>query len=175
MRKKLTAKYVCSLLSYNMDNGLFIWKERPGKNQWNSAHSGRVAGSNSCRDKIESGYTVITIDGCPYQAHRLAWLLKYGEWPTKDIDHKDRDGTNSRIENLRLATRSENRSNQKKPKNNTSGFKGVTWHKSARKWQAAIVTDGKFKYLGIYDSAEDAHAEYCREAIRRRGEFARFA
>ena len=109
-----------------------------------------------------------------YKAHRLAWLHFYGEWPSADIDHKDNDPANNRIANLRLATDSQNLGNMKKPITNKSGKKGVSWHAIAKKWQAHIKIEGTNKYLGLFKTVDDAHAAYCDEASRSRGEFARF-
>lgn len=44
----------------------------------------------------------------------------------------------------------------KKPKNNTSGIKGVSWDKERQKWVAQIVFQGKYYNLGRYDKKEDA-------------------
>ena len=51
--------------------------------------------------------------------------------------------------------------------NNTSGYKGVTWNKRAKKWRAQIWLDGKFVHLGTYATAEEAYAAYCRATSRR--------
>ena len=45
--------------------------------------------------------------------------------------------------------------------NNTSGYKGVTWNKEAKKWRAQIWTNGKSIHLGTYATAEEAYAAYC--------------
>ena len=70
-------------------------------------------------------YTYISIYGKRYPAHRLAWLYIYGEWPPDQIDHIDGEPSNNRLDNLRLATNSENQQNRKIASNNTSGAKGV--------------------------------------------------
>lgn len=88
-------------------------------------------------------------------------------------DHIDGDGLNNRRCNLRLATPSENARNQRRARDNTSGFKGVWWHKGRRKWQAQIMAGGRQKYLGLFNTAEEAHAAYCEAARSLHGEFAR--
>ena len=52
-----------------------------------------------------------------------------------EIDHKDGDKLNCLDNNLRICTHAENMRNQKKPKNNTSGIKGVSWHECSKKWE----------------------------------------
>lgn len=88
-------------------------------------------------------------------------------------DHIDGDGLNNRRSNLRLATPSENARNQRRSRDNTSGFKGVWWHKGRRKWQAQIMAGGRQQYLGLFNTAEAAHAAYCEAAKSLHGEFAR--
>lgn len=39
---------------------------------------------------------------------------------------------------------------------NTSGIKGVVWHKRHEKWMARIKVNGKLKYLGYYTDFDDA-------------------
>ena len=74
---------------------------------------------------------------------------------------------------LREATRSENKCNSFMYKNNTSGYKGVYWQKSAQKWHARIWSNNKLEYLGLFDSPEEAYAAYCKAAEELHGEFAK--
>ena len=89
------------------------------------------------------------------------------------VDHKDGDGLNNRRVNIRLATHQENMFNQRTPKDNTSGYKGVCWNKASRKWQAQISVGGRTVYLGLFETAEQASSVYETEATRRRGVFHR--
>ncbi len=92
-----------------------------------------------------------------------------------EIDHKDGDGLNNRRNNLREATRSQNNHNQRRSKNNTSGFKGVTWHKAGGKWQAQIMMDGRKRFLGLHATPEAAHTAYCKASAELHGEYGRVA
>jgi hypothetical protein len=92
-----------------------------------------------------------------------------------DIDHINGDGLDNRWSNLRLATRAENIRNSRTKATNTSGFKGVSWHKRDRKWQAHIKINGRSKNLGLFEAPEDAHAAYVAAAQKYHGEFARAA
>jgi hypothetical protein len=117
----------------------------------------------------------VRLDGHDYLGHRLAWLHFYGRWPRLNPDHRNCDPSDNRIGNLREATKSQNGSNRGKQRNNKSGFKGVSWHKTRKRWVAFIERDGKSRYLGLFNEPEDAHAAYCAAAERLYGEFARVA
>ena len=88
------------------------------------------------------------------------------------VDHKDRTGLNNCIYNIRLCSNSQNQANSKKQINNTSGYKGVVWHKSKKKWIARIRCDGKLIYLGYFDNAVKAAKSYDKKAKELFGEFA---
>jgi hypothetical protein len=89
----------------------------------------------------------------------LAWAIAYGTWP-QQIDHQDRIRNNNRLDNLRLATASQNSLNRGVRKNNTSGFKGVSYAKQTGKWWARIVVNGSRQSLGLFNSAEEAARAY---------------
>lgn len=91
-------------------------------------------------------------------------------------DHINRNRLDNRRKNLRTCTPAENTRNIGIPRHNTSGFKGVSFHKASGKWQAAIGggQKGSRVHLGLFDTPEDAHAVYCVAAMERHGEFANF-
>ena len=62
------------------------------------------------------------------------------------------------INNLREASRSVNRRNQSRPKNNTSGVLGVVWDKRRKKWRAEISVNGKQINLGRFSRLFEAAA-----------------
>ena len=157
---------VRSLLRYEPTTGIFYWRVSPTR----SVLVGSVAGRNS-----NTGYRQIGIGGKLYQAHRLAWLYVHGELPDAQIDHKNLDRRDNRIDNLRIATPSEQARNQRLRADSTSGFKGVTWDKANRRWLAQIKGDKKRYSLGLFATAEEAHAAYMAKAIELFGEFARAA
>lgn len=72
------------------------------------------------------------------------------------IDHKNRNKLDNRRANLRVCTQAKNRLNSIKKSNNTSGYIGVCWDKTKNKWLASIHLHGKQKYLGRYDTAQEA-------------------
>lgn len=158
----LSFEQAAALLLYDPETGEFAWKERkPGH------HRDGVVGTINGH-----GHRIVMIDRRQYYLHRLAWLLTHGDWPTKDLDHLDGDPANNKLANLREATCSQNMGNARRSKANTSGFKGVTWHKRLKKWQAQIMVDRRNYSLGYFTTVEAAHVAYCAAAQERFGEFA---
>lgn len=93
--------------------------------------------------------------------------------PKIQVDHKNGNGLDNQRENLRTATGRQNQYNQGIHRNNTSGFKGVYWQKSARKWRAFIKVRGKQVHLGLFDDPQKAAQAYDIAAIHHAGEYAK--
>lgn len=91
------------------------------------------------------------------------------------VDHADGNGLNNRRANLRHASRSQNACNQKKRRDNTSGFKGVVRSKKTGRFQATIRTSGKRKSLGFYACPTAAYFAYVKAAREVYGDFSRLA
>lgn len=89
------------------------------------------------------------------------------------VDHINGDGLDNRRSNLRLSDKPTNMRNRGTQKNNTSGFKGVSWSKDKRKWQAAITVNGRSINLGRHPAPEDAARAYDDAAREYFGDFAR--
>jgi len=163
----LTQEQLKAALHYDPETGKFRWLERKKGRQVNK-EPGVVQG-NGCG----GFYRNITIDYSRYQAHNLAWLYMTGRWPEKEIDHRNCDGLDNRWDNLRPASPDMNIANTRLRSNNSSGFKGVHWHKKAGKWQARITIRGRTKHLGLFACPKAAHAAYLRAAKQQWGDFAR--
>lgn len=130
------------LLRYDKETGLLWWKQpKPGR------QLGAPAGSKDKKDYIR-----IMINYRMYAAHRLAWLLYYGEWPKGVIDHIDRDCSNNKISNLRDTDHSTNMRNAKAKKDNKTGVRGISEHKG----MYALRLQGV--YIGSYVTIEAAIA-----------------
>lgn len=104
--------------------------------------------------------------------HRMILGLSAGD-PRKG-DHINHDGLDNRRANLRIATHGQNVQNSRRRRDNTSGFKGVSWDKEASKWQAYIFSDKRRRLLGRFKTKEEAHAAYCVAAQALWGEFSHF-
>jgi hypothetical protein len=91
-----------------------------------------------------------------------------------EVDHVNRDRLDNRKLNLRLATRSQNGSNRDKFAGRThSAFKGVTYHKRDRCWQATICVNGDYIHLGYFNTERGAALAYNNAAVKYHGEFAK--
>lgn len=160
--RKLTAELVRKLLDYDPATGNLHWKY-----DMRRVPADGVAGM-LCSD----GYRRIGINKKQYPAHRIVWLHAYGELPDCDIDHINHDRSDNRIENLRLATRSENVHAQRILPRNTSGYRGVHWSKEDKRWIAQIKIGGKGYHIGSFQNPEDASAAYQAASAKHFGEFA---
>jgi len=74
----------------------------------------------------------------------------------KETDHINRNKLDNRRINLRTVTRNGNQWNRDKYRTNTSGYKGIMWHKATQKWLAQIKVNSKHIHLGIYDDIQKA-------------------
>jgi hypothetical protein len=148
MMMSLTSEQLRSEVDYDPETGVFTRiTERGG------CAVGSVAGWRG-----KKGYQHLNVLGRKYAAHRLAWLHVYGEWPTGALDHINRDKTDNRISNLRIATPAENQRNIGVRKSNTSGVVGVYWFARTGKWMAAVFLGGKNIHLGYFENKDDAIA-----------------
>jgi hypothetical protein len=152
---------------YCKDSGQLIW--RKGRNK------GKPAGWVNRKREDLYVRICLSVNGKVYLylAHRIIWALVHGHLdPEVHIDHLNGDGTDNRLENLRIATPSENQRNKRKTKSNTTGVVGVTYRKNGKPWEASITLtkDGKrrTKYLGTFDTIEEAAAAR-KEAERKHG------
>lgn len=138
-----------SRLRYDADTGLIFWKEGE-----------RRAGRQAFTYVSARGYCVTTFRGkegeTTLAAHRVAWALHYGEFPSGQIDHINGIRTDNRISNLRDVVNAENAKNLAMKSSNTSGVTGVYLHKQTGKWCAQINAFGKTIGLGLFTQKNEA-------------------
>lgn len=103
--------------------------------------------------------------------HRLIMNCTKGDG--KVIDHVNGNTLDNRKCNLRFCTIGQNVTNMAKRRCNTSGYKGVTWHKQDRLWQAQIMVNYKHIFLGLYKDPKDAYNAYCEASKKYHGEYGR--
>jgi len=160
----ITQNELKQALNYDPTTGLFTWKVSNSRR----VKVGSVAGCLKVH-----GYITININNKRYYAHRLAFLYMTGNFPENEIDHINIIRNDNRWFNLREATSTQNAHNSSKPSHNTSGFKGVSKHKASGKYEASIKVNNKKKFLGLYDSVEEAFDVRNHAAIHLHKEFAR--
>ena len=152
------------VLDYNPDTGLFTWLVSFGR-----VKAGETAGTTG------GTYCYIRVNGSDRLAHRAAFAWVHGYWPKHHIDHINGNKRDNRICNLREATSKQNAANSPLRRDNTSGFKGVRPARTKGKWWAHIYVDGRCRYLGTYDTPEEAHTAYLKAAEIEFGSFTRAA
>lgn len=133
-------------LIYDHVTGVLTWA--PG-----TKLAGNVAGYVTKR-----GHLVVSRKGVLYQAHRIAWLLYYGSWPTAGIDHIDGNPGHNWITNLRDATQQVNNMNKCLRRDSSTKVTGVSWCKLAKRWRAYISINKKPVRIGYFDDFDAAVA-----------------
>lgn len=143
----------------NFVRGILIWKVRPISHFINAAtakkinakFSGKIAGS------ISEGYYKVKIFGRMYPVHRILYYMCHNIIDINlEIDHINHNKQDNSINNLRLVTSLINNNNKQNYNNNTTGIRGIYWHKINKKWQASIGHNKKNIYIGSYNNFEDA-------------------
>jgi len=167
--------YLRECFDYDPDTGVLRWRVRPAEHFktmkamkiWNTRRAGDAAGA-----KDERGYLRVQVNHQLYWVHRIVWLLVLGVAPKGEIDHINENKADNRVCNLREANKASNMQNRGAQRNNTSGFKGVSYHKQRGKWTARIAVDGEQTYLGLFTTKAEAHTVYCAAADKLHGAFA---
>lgn len=139
-------------LLYSPDTGEFFWAEDTGKKKKDS-----LAGSLN----KSLGYWTIRYNKKLYYAHRLAFLALTGDLPESHVDHINGIRSDNRWCNLRPASHRQNLSYRGKPKNNTSGQKGVYWATRDKVWVAAFA-NRKLGHFKDFESACECYKEHTK-------------
>jgi hypothetical protein len=119
-----------------------------------------------------AGYPQLKIAGERKLVSRLV-AIAFIENPDNlpQVEHRDRDPTNNAVTNLRWATGSQNSLNRRRPPRALP--RGV--NQIANRFQARIKLNGVIEHLGMFSTAEEAHAAFCARAAELPGfEFRRF-
>lgn len=142
------------LFDYNPETGEITNKIRRGRAK---------QGASAVSIYAERGYGVVTHKKVRYFAHRVAWALHTGEDPGEmQVDHINRDTSDNRIVNLRLATQQQN---------NCNVSKGNRVRQSGNRFIAVTYCKGERYYVGCFKSKEEAEAALIAKKREIHGEF----
>ncbi|EMQ3399759.1 TPA: HNH endonuclease [Yersinia enterocolitica] len=150
-----------STFSYNPETGALI----------------RIKGSTksnlaACGSTSANGYMSVRVDGVLYSVHRIIWKMVTGKEPMH-LDHINGIRTDNRISNLREVSRTENNRNIGISPRNTSGYAGVTFVKSSKKWAAQLKINKRQISGGLFINKIDAVLAFNVLAMKFHGEFAK--
>lgn len=156
----LTQQRLFELVDYDPTTGIFRWKVNNGP-----ARVGAVAGHVTKR-----GYVSMMVDRFRVYGHQLAWLWAHGAPLPVRIDHRNRNRSDNRIDNLRAATNAENLWNAGVKAHNKLGLKGVT--RVNDRFRAEIRVNKRRIHIGYFATPEEASAAYAAAASIHHGQFA---
>ena len=147
----ITLDEIFERFDYDASTGVLLWKwselrffhNARAQKIWNTKHAGNVAGTQR-RD----GRLVISIRGKKLFAHRIAYAIAHGHWPSQETDHINGNNSDNRISNLRDVSKSQNMRNQTRRVDNTSGVTGVRVQQG--NWMAYIQSKGRVSHLGSF-------------------------
>lgn len=162
--ERITYNELKEYLHYNPITGVFTQLVGGGRNRKVGTILGR---------QTTFGYKVVTINGKSYKLATLAYLYMEEKYPDGLLlDHKDTNKANDAWNNIRVATNRQNAMNVGLNSSNTSGIKGVCWHKRNNSWIAQIRVDGKVKHIGYFRDIKLAEEAIIVAREKYHGEFA---
>lgn len=150
---------------------IFSYNPKSGKLKWRRTRCHRLQTGDTAGCRSRKGRIVVKIGAKSVFASRLIWAYMTGTWPTKQIDHINRDPSDNRWRNLREVTSAQNAWNTRISRDNSSGSKGVTWNKNEKRWRVRIMVNGTTYLLGRFLDKWEAIAAYEKAAIEIHGEF----
>ena len=133
------------------------------EHNWYTDGNGYAQTHIACKE-TKTGKTTIAM-------HRLVMGLKRNDG--KEVDHADGNILNNQKSNLRICTSTQNHWNASRPKDNKSGYKGVSHHTQYGKWRAVIQVHGKHIHIGYFKDKHTAARAYNTVAKEHFGEFAK--
>lgn len=177
MGEHFTTEQLQTCFEPDFDIGVLRWKVRPDEHfrssksasAWNKKYAGKIAGGPHKEGYISVRLTIKKMSK-NLLAHRVIWQLRHGV-VNRFIDHVNMVKTDNRLENLRLASVSDNNANRSGLR--VGKLKGTTICKQTGRYIAQINRNNKNHFLGRFDTEQQAHHAYVQAAIKFHGEFAR--
>ena len=156
IKPEITTEKIQSMFFYVASSGELFWAISQG-----SVKAGTI---------VTGDY--VKINAKSYVTARVIWCIHYNEWPPENliVEHRNRIHGDNRIENLRLATYTQNAQNK-------AGYAGLPKgvykrNRISLPWAARIHINGIPKELGSYATMEEAAKAYQQAALEHHGEFA---
>jgi hypothetical protein len=154
--------------SWALHDGVIVWAR--------NANGGKKIGDPVGFSTRKSGHKNVFLHSGGklrgYVYARVVWLLHYGEWPSTEVDHIDCNSQNDKIQNLRLATRSQNCHNTRYGRADRP-FKGTFQDRRNGKWNCQIQVNGKVHGRYGFSTQQEAYEARLQLAVKLHGEFAR--
>lgn len=161
-----------NFLTQEAARALFRYDPKSGNLYWRFGPPNRIAAHQSGVRRSDGTYSLaVNIGKIHYAAHNIIWVYVTGKKPKGEVDHINRIKCDNRWSNLREASRSQNQANTGLYKNNTTGYRGVSFDKSIGRYRAIFSKNGKNRCLGVFDRPEEAHEAWKQTAIVNHGEF----
>ena len=152
--KDIPVELLKEVFDYNSETGEITHKQNRRRAK---------KGANAVCFRKDRGYGILTYKGVKYYAHRVAWALHTGEDPGEmQIDHANKDTSDNRIENLRLATQQQNNCNR-----TSSNY----IRQKANRFLAQCWSEGEIHYVGCFSSREECEAALIEKRRELHGEF----
>jgi len=166
-------RLLLQILAYDPGTGEFAHLARPQSmfpcpriaRSWNARYAGTSAGGS------HGGYWQIIVGNRKYRAHRIAFKMYHGRDPEHEIDHINGNPMDNRICNLREATSSQQKCNSKTRAGTATGVKGVA--RAGNRYRAYIKQGGEYRYLGGYETLDEAVSARRAAEAAWHGEYAR--
>lgn len=154
--KKVGKCNKCSNNTFTKIDDYFIGTTNKGENFFIDEDSFDVI-KNHTWSINKNGYVISRINGIYTRMHRLIIENSIGRSLNTEeyIDHKNKSKIDNRKSNLRLCSSSINQQNRAVQRNST-GFKGITWHKKYQKYQVRIKRNYISYHIGYFDSIDEA-------------------
>jgi len=124
-------------------DGKLFWKNLKNRTDFNRKEAGWMN---------NTGYKRVKVLGKSLLCHRIIYFIHTGEWP-KEIDHKDRNPLNNKIENLRACSRSQNRTNSKKPNNASRFGRNIKMQRSGN-YSVVLKINNEDLHIGTFEDLE---------------------
>jgi hypothetical protein len=147
--------------SWKLDGDTLVWARNTNRGKL----IGDPVGKTVRKSKHENVFLWMGKKQKGFVLARIIWLLRTGDYPSLEVEHKDGNPQNNSVSNLRLATRSQNMANKE--------AKGIWQDKRSGKWHTQIQCEGVVHGKYGFDTPEAAQLYRNAKAVELFGEYTR--